>query len=115
MSNYCAVSQHPVPETHVRQVLISWRMCHLNFGTVQPTSWLIFVRKRLNRSRRAMYQPHTYEMDRRQPSVRLPAMSSTDLMPQIDFVQPQVHDLEVEKTFKRWLEARQVSTTTPPL
>lgn len=33
-------------------------------------------------------------------------------MPEIEKVQFQVHDLEVERTLKRGLEARQVSTTT---
>jgi len=55
-----------------------------------------------------MYQPDNYEMDHRQPSVRPPMSSSS----QTEKVQFQVHDLVVEKTLKRGLEARQVSMTT---
>ena len=59
-----------------------------------------------------MYRPDSLEMDRRQSSVGPPTGSSTNSMPEIEKVQIHVNDLEVERTLKRGLEARQVSTTT---
>lgn len=67
-----------------------------------------------------MHQPDEYEMDQRQLDVRPPTRSSasTDFMPQIEQeedveqVQFRVRNLAVERTLKRGLEARQVSTTT---
>ena len=65
-------------------------------------------------------QPDEYEMDRQQLDVRPPTRSSaaTYFMPQIEQdeqdeqAQFRVRNLEVGRTLRRGLEARQVSTTT---
>ena len=93
---------------------------HLNLGADHPTIQLLFVREQLNRPHRAMAQPDEYEMDRQQLDVRPPTRSSaaTDITPQIEQdeeveqVQVRVRNLEVGRTLRRGLEARQVSTTT---
>ena len=64
------------------------------------------------------YEPDKYEMDRRPPTRSSAATDFADFMHQIEQdeqveqVQFRVRNLEVGRTLRRGLEARQVSTTT---